>query len=65
VAGWGTGNLFLLAESDENHKRSDEAASAFLSDLRHAISDLNYQLQDRLRGEFVSGEQYSDYRGSP
>ena len=54
------GDPYLLAETDENHRRADEAARTFLSDVRDAISDLNYQLQERLRGEFVSDERYSE-----
>ena len=50
----------MIEETDENHGRVDEAARAFLSDLRDAISDLNYQLQEILRGEFVSDERYSE-----
>ena len=52
------GDPYLIEETDDNHRRADEAARAFLSDLHDAITELNYQLQETLRGEMISDARY-------
>ena len=54
------GDPYLIEETDENHRRVDEAARAFLSDLHDAITELNYQLQETLRGEMISDPRYPE-----
>jgi hypothetical protein len=39
------GDPYMIDETDENHRRVDEAARAFLSDLHDAITNLGFRLE--------------------
>ena len=54
------GDPYMLAETDENHRRVDAAASAFLSDLHDAITNLHCRLKESLRGEITSDARYPE-----
>ena len=54
------GDPYMIDETDENHRRVDVAARAFLSNLHDAITELNYQLQETLRGEMISDPRYPE-----
>ena len=53
------GDPYLLAETDEDHRRVDEAARAFLSDLHDAITNLDFRLET-VRGELTSDARYPE-----
>ncbi len=53
------GDPYLLEETDEDHRRVDEAARAFLSDLHDAITNLGFRLET-VRGELTSDARYPE-----
>ena len=53
------GDPYLLAETDEDHRRVEEAARAFLYDLHDAITNLDFRL-GTVRGEFTSDARYPE-----
>jgi hypothetical protein len=53
------GDLYMLEDTDEDQKRVDEAARAFLSDLHDAITNLDWRLET-VRGEFTSDARYPE-----
>jgi hypothetical protein len=53
------GDLYMLEDTDEDHRRVDEAARAFLSDLHDAIANLGFRLET-VRGELTSDARYPE-----
>jgi hypothetical protein len=53
------GDPYLLAETDKDHRRVDEAARTFLSDLHDAITNLGFRLET-VRGELTSDARYPE-----
>ena len=53
------GDPYMIDETDENHRRVDVAACAFLSDLHDAIMNLDFRLET-VRGELTSDARYPE-----
>ena len=54
------GDPYMIEETEENHGASTRLRGPSFPNLRDAITDLNYRLQETLRGEYVSDERYSE-----